>query len=70
MNSSNSFSSTLYGGECSDSRPFPLYPGQIASDTNYIGNWVGCRAGLQTMEKENVFSLLGDRTPTHRSSSP
>jgi hypothetical protein len=43
--------STLVGGEWSDSRPCRFTPGERASATHYIGGWVGHRTGLDDVEK-------------------
>jgi hypothetical protein len=46
--------STLVGGEWSDSRPSRFNPG-----THWIGGWVGPRAGLDNAEKRKFLTLLG-----------
>jgi hypothetical protein len=34
-----------------------LYPGEIASSTNYIGNWVSLRTGLEAVKKRKILFL-------------
>jgi hypothetical protein len=43
--------SDLAGGEWSASLPGRFTPGERAPGTNWIGGWVGPRAGLNDMEK-------------------
>jgi hypothetical protein len=43
--------SALVGGEWLASRPGHFTSGEIASAKNWIGCWVGPRAGLDDMEK-------------------
>jgi hypothetical protein len=49
--------STLLGGEWSDSRPDRFTPGESAPGTHWIGGWVGARAGLEDVEKSKVLTL-------------
>jgi hypothetical protein len=51
--------SALDGGEWSASRPGRFYPREIALGTDWIGGWVGTKAGLDAMEKMKVLSLPG-----------
>jgi hypothetical protein len=34
--------------------PRPLYPGEIALCTHWIGGWVGLGAGLDAVEKRKI----------------
>jgi hypothetical protein len=43
--------SALAGGKWSASRPGRFTPGERAPGTNWIGGWVGPRAGLDNTEK-------------------
>jgi hypothetical protein len=43
--------SALAGGEWSASRPGRFNPGERALSANWIGGWVGPRAGLDDVEK-------------------
>jgi hypothetical protein len=43
--------SALDGGEWSTSRP-----GRFTTGTNWVGGWVGHRAGLDTVEKRKISS--------------
>jgi hypothetical protein len=43
--------STLAGGEWSESRPGRFTPGEGASCTHWIGGWVDPRARLDDLEK-------------------
>jgi hypothetical protein len=49
--------SALDGGECSSSSPGLFTPGEGASGTDWIGGWVGPRAGLDAVEWRKIFSL-------------
>jgi hypothetical protein len=51
--------SALVGGECSASPPSRFTPGGRAPGINWIGGWVGPRAGLDDMEKWKFLTLLG-----------
>jgi hypothetical protein len=50
--------SALVGGEWSASRPGRFITGERASDTQWIGGWVGPRAGLD-VEKRKFLTLPG-----------
>jgi hypothetical protein len=39
--------------------PCPLYPGERAPDTHWIGGWVDPTAGLDDLEKRKFLTLLG-----------
>jgi hypothetical protein len=39
--------------------PRPLYPGEEAPGTNWIGGWVDPRAGVDDMEKRKLLTLPG-----------
>jgi hypothetical protein len=54
--------SALAGGEWSASRPGRFTPWKRASDTRWIGGWVGRRAGLDDVEK--ILDPTGTPTPT------
>jgi hypothetical protein len=41
------------------SRPGRFIPGEIASDTNWIGGWINPRAGLDDMKKWKFLTLPG-----------
>jgi hypothetical protein len=45
----------------------PLYPGESAPDTHWIGGWVGPRTSLNTGEKRIISAPAGNRTPTVQS---
>jgi hypothetical protein len=51
--------SALAGGEWSASSPFRFNPGERVLGTNFIGGWVGLRAGLDNVEKRIFFTLQG-----------
>jgi hypothetical protein len=40
-------------------RPRPLYPGERAPGTNWIGGWVGPRTGLDDVERRKLLPLPG-----------
>jgi hypothetical protein len=42
-----------------------LYPGELASGTNWIISWVGPRAGQDAVEKRKIFPLLGIELSTY-----
>jgi hypothetical protein len=54
-----SLTSTLVGGEWSASLPGRLTPGERASDTHWIGSWVGPRADLYHVQKGKFLILPG-----------
>jgi hypothetical protein len=39
--------------------PWPIYPWVKSADTNWIGDWVGPRAGLDAVENRKILSLPG-----------
>jgi hypothetical protein len=49
--------SALVGGEWSASRPGRFTPEERAPGTQWIGGWVGPRAGLDDMEKRKFLTL-------------
>jgi hypothetical protein len=49
----------LTGGECSASRPRPLYYGERAPGPHWIGGWEGPRAGLDDIENRKFLTLPG-----------
>jgi hypothetical protein len=51
------FTTALYVGEWSASRPGRFTPGKIALSTHWVGSWVGLRAGLDTGEEKSLLSL-------------
>jgi hypothetical protein len=51
--------SALVEGKRSASRPYCFTPGERAPDTHWIGDWVDPRAGLEYMDKWEVFILPG-----------
>jgi hypothetical protein len=53
--STHSFTSTIDGGEWSDSRPGRFMPGERVPGTHWIGGWVGPGAGLDTVSKRKKF---------------
>jgi hypothetical protein len=53
------FTSALFGGECSASRPGRLTPEESDPCTHWIGGWVGPRTGLEDVEKRKFFTLQG-----------
>jgi hypothetical protein len=60
--------SALIGGEWSASRPGHSISGERAPGTHWIGDWVGHKAGMDTVEKRKL--LNGTRTPNLPSSRP
>jgi hypothetical protein len=63
--------SALVGGEWSALRPCRFTPVERASDTHWIGGWVGPRTGLGDIRRdENILDPIGARTTTSQSSSP
>jgi hypothetical protein len=48
--------SALDGGEWSASRPGHFTPGEIATDTHWIGGWVDRRVGLDAVENRKILS--------------
>jgi hypothetical protein len=53
--------SALVGGEWSASRPGSFTPRERARNTHCIGSWVGLRAGLDDVEKQNFLTLPGHK---------
>jgi hypothetical protein len=51
--------STLLGGEWTASRPGRFTPGERVLSTDWIGGWVGPRAGLDDVEKRKFLTLPG-----------
>jgi hypothetical protein len=51
--------SALAGGEWSASHPCCFIPGEKAPGTDWIGGWVGPRAGLDDVEKSKFLTLPG-----------
>jgi hypothetical protein len=51
--------SALVGGEWSVSRPDRFTPGERATGTHWIGDWVDPRAGLDDVEKKKLLNLHG-----------
>jgi hypothetical protein len=45
--------------------PRPLYPGEEASVTHWLGDWVSPEAGLDGMEKRKFLTLLGVELRPH-----
>jgi hypothetical protein len=62
----------LDGGEWSASCSSHFTPGEIAPRTHCVGDWMGPRAGLDSVEKRKVsLTSAGNQTPavqpvTHR----
>jgi hypothetical protein len=63
--STHSLTSTLDGGEWSDSRPGRFNLRQRAPCTHWIGGWVGLRAGLDAVVNRKIPSSppAGTRSP-------
>jgi hypothetical protein len=57
------------GGEWSTSCSGHFFPGEGAPGTHWIGSWVGCVAGLDTLKKGNVLPYWESNPghPTHNS---
>jgi hypothetical protein len=55
--------SVLGGGDWQASRPSHFTPGVKATDTPWIGGWVGPTAGLDAVAKRESRCSAGDRTP-------
>jgi hypothetical protein len=49
--------SALYGGEWSALRPGRIIPRETAPGINWIGSWVGPRAGLDAMVKRKIPTI-------------
>jgi hypothetical protein len=62
--------SALVGGEWSASRPCRFTPGERAPGTQWIGGWVGPRAGLNDVEKRKFLTLPELELRPPLSSSP
>jgi hypothetical protein len=59
--------SALVGGEWTASRPGRFTPGERAPGTHFIGDWVGPRTSLDTVEKRKFLTLSGlELRPLHR----
>jgi hypothetical protein len=54
--STHSLTSTLDGGEWSDSRADRFTPRERTPGTHLIGDWVGPRAGLEAVVKRKIPS--------------
>jgi hypothetical protein len=62
--------STLGRGELSASRPGRFNPGEVATDTYWIGSWMGPRTGLEAVEKRKFLPLPGlEHRPSRHSPS-
>jgi hypothetical protein len=59
--------SALDGGELSASRPGRFTFGERASGTNWIGGWVGLRAGPDAVSREKFLAPAENRTPAVQS---
>jgi hypothetical protein len=59
------FTSALDGAKWSVSCPCRFTPRERAPGTQWIGGWVGPRAGLDTVVKRKIPSPAGTRTPDH-----
>jgi hypothetical protein len=55
----------LDGGEWSASRPIHFTPRKRAPGTQWIGGWVGPRAGLDTVSKRKIPSPCWELDPDH-----
>jgi hypothetical protein len=55
--------SALYAGEWSASCPSSITPGERASDTHCIGDWVRPRDGVDTVKKKKSLANAGNQTP-------
>jgi hypothetical protein len=58
-----SLTSKLVGSEWSPPRPGHFSPGEIATDTDWIGGWVWPRAGLDPVEKTESRTVT--KKPIH-----
>jgi hypothetical protein len=54
----------LDGGEWSVSRPATFYPQERTTSTNWIGGWVGLRAGLDTEARQKILYLCWGSNPS------
>jgi hypothetical protein len=54
--------SALDGCEWSASRPGRFTPREMAPGTQWIGGWMGPRAGLDTVKKRKILAPAGNRT--------
>jgi hypothetical protein len=52
------FTSALFAGEWSASRPCRFTPGETAPGTHWIRGWVGPRTGMDDVEKKNSLPYL------------
>jgi hypothetical protein len=57
------WNSSFGEGEKSASRPDRFAYGEISAGTNWIGAWVGPRAGLNAVEKTKIPESAWNRTP-------
>jgi hypothetical protein len=62
--------SRLVVGEWSASRPGRFIPGERATDTHWIGGWVGPQSQSGRRGEDKIPDSTGTRTPTLRPSSP
>jgi hypothetical protein len=53
------FTSAVFGGQLSASRPSRFTPGERAPGTHWIGGWVSPRAGLDDVEKRKFLTVRG-----------
>jgi hypothetical protein len=51
------------GSEWSASLPGRFTPRERAPGTHWLGDWVGCRAGLQSVVRRKILSLCRDWNP-------
>jgi hypothetical protein len=64
-NSKHSFASTLIRSEWTASRPDRFTPREWVPGTQWIGGWVGPRAGLDVVSKIKIPSPRRDSKPNH-----
>jgi hypothetical protein len=64
------FTSALVGGEWSASRPSRFTPEERAPGNQWIGGWVGPRAGLDAMEERIISCLCRESSPGRPACSP
>jgi hypothetical protein len=62
--------SVLDGGEWSSSPSSRLTPGETDRDTDWLGDRVGPRAGMDFVEKGKSLAYSGSRNPIPGLSSP
>jgi hypothetical protein len=66
----HSLNSAIDGGEWSASRPGRFTPRERATDTHFIGGWVGPTTGLDMVWRRKIPSLRRESNPNHGFAQP